>query len=54
MASAAPRKNAKKTLSFEEMVHGVLENLSEFLEHIEHSEHLSQLLTLVFLLYFNI
>ena len=59
MASAAPRKNDKKTLSLEEMVHGVLENeedesLSEFLEHIEHSEHLSQLLTLVFLLYFNI
>ena len=59
MASAAPRKNVKKTLSLEEMVHGVLESdedesLSEFIEHIEHSEHLSQLLTLAFLLYFNI
>ena len=60
MASAAPRKNVKKTLSLEEMVHEVQsesdegERLSEFIEHIEQSEHLSQLLTLVFLLYFNI
>ena len=59
MASAAPRKNVKKILLLEEIVHGVLESdenesLSEFIEHIEHSEHLSQLLTLAFLLYFNI
>ena len=37
MASAAPRKNVKKTLSLEEMVHGVLESdedksLTEFIE----------------------
>ena len=56
MVSATPRKNVKKTLSLEEMVHGVLESnedesLSEFIEHIE---HFSQLLTLVFLACFNI
>ena len=37
MASAAPRKNVKKTLSLEEMFHGVLEkdeneSFSEFIE----------------------
>ena len=41
MASAAPRKNVKKALSLEEVVHGVLESdeyesLSVFIEHIEH------------------
>ena len=62
MASAAPRKNVKKTLLLEEMVHGVLESdkdvcLSEFIEYIGHSEHLKHsehFLTLVFLLYLNI
>ena len=57
MASAASKTNVKKTLSLEEMVHGILESdedesLSEFIDHIEHSEHLSQLLILVFLLFF--
>ena len=56
MASVAPRKNVKKTLSLEEMVHGVLESDEDksLTEFIEHSEHLSQLLTLIFMLYFNI